>query len=231
VTATAPALVTGPAPHYLSRIRLRRDPGIAALAPLLLSGDALGHRMAWSAYATGDQSATRDFLFREMEPGEFLALAPRVPDGNSLFEVESKPWRPALVAGQRLGFSLRCNATVSRSAEAGSRGARHGVAYDALQRLPREERARRRAEVTHDAATGWLSRQLDGAATVETLIVEAARRTEIRREGKGAAVLDIMDLSGTVRVVDGALLVARIARGFGRGRAFGCGLLLLRRLD
>ena len=212
MTATAPALVTGPAPHYLSRTRLRRDPGIAALAPLLLSGDALGHRMAWSAYATGDQSATRDFLFREMEPGEFLALAPRVPDGNSLFEVESKPWRPALVAGQRLGFSLRCNATVSRSAEAGSRGARHGVAYDALQRLPREERARRRAEVTHDAATGWLSRQLDGAATVETLIVEAARRI-------------------SVRVVDGALLVARIARGFGRGRAFGCGLLLLRRLD
>jgi CRISPR associated protein len=56
------------APLYLSRLRLRRDPSVEALARLLLpDGDAdrrsAEHRLLWSAL-TDDPDKTRDFLFR-----------------------------------------------------------------------------------------------------------------------------------------------------------------------
>ncbi|WP_243641924.1 type I-E CRISPR-associated protein Cas6/Cse3/CasE [Rhodovulum steppense] len=39
----------------------------------------------------------------------------------------------------------------------------------------------------------------------------------------------ILDLEGRIEVTDPEALLARLARGFGRAKAFGCGLMLIRR--
>ena len=52
-------------------------------------------------------------------------------------------------------------------------------------------------------------------------------RQKGRREAY--AKFGILDLSGTLRVNDPAAFIARLGTGFGRARAFGCGLMLIRR--
>ena len=105
---------------FLSRARLRADSSVQAIAPLLLpDGRSMPdcwqtHRLVWSLMSDEPDRA-RDFLWREEQPGAFLILAPRPADaGGGLFDVESKPWEPALRVGDRLGFMLRANPTVAR---------------------------------------------------------------------------------------------------------------------
>lgn len=56
---------------YLSRLSLRRDASLAALAPLLVPADSgaqtgIAHRLIWAAFAD-DPKRERDFLWRQDE--------------------------------------------------------------------------------------------------------------------------------------------------------------------
>ena len=50
-----------------------------------------------------------------------------------------------------------------------------------------------------------------------------------RGKRKGQPQFGILDLTGTLTVTEPALFLAAIAAGFGRAKAFGCGLMLIRR--
>ena len=80
----------------LARARLRRDQPAEALARILVPeepGARLGaaHSLVWALFADSPDRR-RDFLWREMRPGEFLILAARPPsDPHGLFDLEYKP--------------------------------------------------------------------------------------------------------------------------------------------
>lgn len=129
---------------YLSRVSLRRDASLAALAALLLPADtgeqaATAHRLIWAAFADGPERR-RDFLWRQDEAGRWLVLSSRQPhDPHQLFEIESKLFDPVLTEGQRLTFALRANAVVTRKDEKG-RSKRSDVVMDPPAQ-PSERRA------------------------------------------------------------------------------------------
>jgi CRISPR system Cascade subunit CasE len=51
-----------------------------------------------------------------------------------------------------------------------------------------------------------------------------------RGRGKARDIeLGVLDLEGTLEVCDPQAFVAALGHGFGRGKAFGCGLMLIRR--
>jgi CRISPR system Cascade subunit CasE len=213
-----------------ARARLRRDTPIVALAPVLVPADddqrtSATHRLLWSLYSDGP-NRQRDFLWRETQPGEFLTLGQRAPvDAHNLFQVEHKPWAPALRSGQRLAFNLRANATKRLA-----RGQVVDVVMDALHALPRSERSARRAEITHEAAAAWLQRQgeRNGFGLVpETMRVNGYQQTRIPH-GKRPISVAVLDLEGELIVREPETFLAGVAAGFGRAKAFGCGLMLLR---
>lgn len=222
---------------FLSRARLREDSSVRALAPLLLPTDAAvrllaAHRLVWSLMSD-DAGRTRDFLWREERQGAFLILAPRpaAADGG-LFEVESKPWEPALHAGDRLGFLLRANPTLARSAGPGQRGKRHDVVMDALRAVPPGDRAAARRELIVDAGQNWLTRQ--GARTgfvpdPDTLRIDGYDTVRIPRGGRDAVEFGRLEFEGVLEVTDPSTFLTAVVGGFGRARAFGCGMMLLRR--
>lgn len=221
---------------FLARARLRRDGAVAALARLLVPSEgnaraAAAHRLVWALFA-GDPAADRDFLWREEAPGQFLALSPRPPaDPDRLFDLEVKEFAPALAPGDHLGFALRANPVVARSTAPGARGRRHDVVMDALRAIPHSERAGRRLEVAAQAARAWLVRQ--GAASGFTPLgdpgVDGYETLRLPREGGRPIQFSRLDLDGVLRVDDPAAFLGRLAQGFGRSRAFGCGLMLIRR--
>jgi len=79
----------------------------------------------------------------------------------------------------------------------------------------------------------WLVRQLAaGGAVAETVSLDAIRRTRVVRRGRDRTLSapegPDVTASGVLHVAEPDLFVALLARGVGRHRAFGFGMLLLR---
>lgn len=248
---------------YLSRVRLRRDVPAAALRAVLAPDGvseraATTHRMVWTLFSDSPDRE-RDFLWREADPGSFYCLSSRPPeDRHGLFHVDPpKEFAPQLSPGDRLGFALRVNATVSRGGrpktdgQEGVRGKPCDIVMDALHRSGEGSRAEARQRLLVPVAHEWLSRQgekngfvlppLSPAHTPDqvdemddmddgTFSVRGYRVLEIDR-GRRVKPLraGVLDLEGVLEVRDPALFVDAIRRGFGRSKAFGCGLMLVRR--
>ncbi len=229
---------------WLSRVRLGSAASVKALMPLLQQDAGPGshrsvdvdRRLVWSLFADGPDRR-RDFLWRRMDDGAFLVLSARPPeDRHGLFEIdEPKTFAPVLAAGDRLRFSLRANPTVRKAKEPGKRHApRHDVVMDTLHPLRDGSRAEHRMAAIRGKGFDWLARQGCKAGFEirgEELLCEGYRQHRIDRgAGKSALSFSSLDFEGVLEVQDPDLLPSAIARGFGPAKAFGCGLMLIRRL-
>lgn len=233
---------------HLSRARLRASHGeaLSAIAPILMPAEAgarIGHahRLVWLLFQN-EPDRQRDFLWREEGQGRYLILSQQPPsDPSGLFDLDTKDFTPQLVAGDRLGFALRANAVVARKGardasgkESRARGKRVDVVMDALHAVPKAQRPAHRAALTGKAAREWLNEQGERSGFhVLSLAVKSYERIDVadrarpgRRNRAGIAVLD---LEGTLMVTDPDAFVEKLARGFGSAKAFGCGLMLIRR--
>lgn len=233
---------------WLSRIRLRHAPDLAALSALLLPEEenariSAAHRLIWSLFADG-ADRRRDFLWREdggsgWQRTTFLVLSARAPvDGRGLFELETKPFEPVLAAGDRLRFRLRASPGAAEKTPHGQRGKRVDPLARALRGLDTEARAERRDAVTQAVGAGWLVRQgatagfrlaEDEAGDPIPPRVEGDRWRVLPRDGARPVRFSSLDLEGEIVVDDPARFLAALAQGFGRAKAFGCGLMLIRR--
>ncbi len=222
---------------WLSRASLRRDTAsLGSLARLLVPEGggprtAAAHRLVWALFAdTPDRR--RDFLWREERPGRFMALSARPPEPMSdLFDVESRLFEPLLTQGDRLGFTLRANPVISRAEAPGRRGKRHDVVMDALRHVAQQDRATARFGVATEAGLAWLARQ--GGAhgfTPKNVDVDGYETVRIPRDAGPPVRFSQLEFSGTLDVTVPAAFLDGIANGFGRARAFGCGLMLVRRV-
>ena len=227
--------------RWMTRARLKRDASIAALAPMLLPVEAgaragAAHRLVWSLFAD-DSDAPRDFLWRDIGDGAFMALSVREPaSDHPLLEVASKPFAPVLTVGDRLTFDLHVNPTVDRRSGRDTRQ-RADVVMDAIHALPKGARAEARDAAVTTATRDWFAtRAGEGGYDPDTLKIEPRgyRVQRIPRTGpdgrvQGPIHLGIVDLTGALTVTDPDAFTARLAKGFGRAKAFGCGLMLIRR--
>jgi len=235
---------------WFSRIILRRDAHVRAIAELLLpeadrhptrqNGDTLNarHRLLWSLFPDAPD-AKRDFLWREEKDGGFLVLSARQPRPGEYFHVESKEWAPALSPGDHLLFALRANPVISRKQPGSRRGQRHDFVMDALKqhpeyfsgRLEQQERRNIRNDIIARAGGEWLSRH--GAKHGFEVIAarsDGYRQHVIpRKKGTTPMRFSSLDIEGRLKVTEPEKFLTRLASGFGAARAFGCGLMLIRR--
>lgn len=181
---------------------------------------------------------------------------PDVYTALGIDRMDEKPMPALFRAGHRLSFEVRVRPTVRQDRDGDRRKSREKDAFlaavDALP--PRGERADiQRADVYR----GWLAARLAGAATLEdrafrlvhlrrTMLLRPTQRgdREVRPVGllrkrkergeqegyekseQGGSPDTV--LGGTLIVTDPDAFMALLARGIGRHRAFGFGMLLLR---
>lgn len=235
--------------HYLSRAVLRPDAGLEAMAALLKPKDRntatrSGHHLVWSLFPD-DPDASRDFLWHRESPDRYLVLSARPPTRtHTLFDVETKPFAPALTDGMHLSFMLRANPTVTLRDESGAR--RHAdVVMHAITRGRQETPDARTRDLREQAlrpegaAGTWLASQGERAGfrpVPANLIITGYNRVTIPREPANGKTdrraplsFHTIDYQGLLEVTDPDLFRQRLVHGFGRAKAFGCGLMLLRR--
>ncbi len=242
---------------WFTRLTLaREEPAIAPLIRDLAPAEtgaamAIGHRLMWSAVpddvrwrhdrANPARNNGSAFLWREAEPGrKFYLLGPRPVDDSPFFRIETRPYAPHFAAGDRLTFDLRVNATVARKGNADGQG-RSKRSDIAMDRMLADEaaalaagqdiqaRAQRRMQAAESAIGRWLANigARDGFA-LRAARLDAYRVERLPRRGRNAEI-GVFDVRGALEIVDGAMFLRRVLAGFGRAKAFGCGLMLLRR--
>lgn len=225
--------------RFLSRARLRSDTSIRALLPVLLGSQRgaasglPGHHLMWYLFTDGFER-TRDFLWRELEPGTFLTLSARRPkDPHGLFEIdEPKRFTPLLDPGDHLRFSLRANPVVRRRVGPEQRLAKHDVVMNALREREGDRADRRRATVRR-AGFAWLEQQGSRSGfhvQPRAVRIDGYAQHRMRHRGTGTVSFSTLEFDGILRVENPTPFLLAVTRGFGSAKAYGCGLMLVGRV-
>lgn len=210
---------------YLSRITLYTDKlSPSQLLHMVERGEYVMHQWLWALFPDEQE---RQFLYRREErQGEFrfYVLSVNQPVASELLRVENRPFSPALTTGQRLRFSLRANPTVCRA------GKRHDLLMDAKYQIKDRADGREVRRLQQQAAQAWLVRQgeLNGFTPVEVDVGAWRQQQAIRGKSRQPIQFTSVDYSGMLEINDPRLFLLRLIQGYGKSRAFGCGLMLIK---
>lgn len=221
---------------YFSRVTVNpRDP-LQAMQVFKANDYAL-HQMLWKLFPSAPDTR-RDFLFRKDEEQRwpvFYLVSQREPDGgDGLLQVASKPYQPQLQPGETLSFSLRANPVHTRKIDDANPKKRKRD--DVVMHLKRQYQAAEadtvptQAELAQEAGEQWLAKQ----GEKHGFRVLAVRADNYRRVGLDTSNRNIqlhtLDFSGLVQVTEVERFAKALYHGIGPAKAFGCGLLLVRRV-
>ena len=229
---------------YLSRLKVSQTPSVAALKKLIDPDDPnyrydAHHRLLWSAFS-GEPDQRRDFLWRSFGRGCFIVLSRRPPANSPLLEPpEIKTFNPELTPGDHLAFKLRVNATVTKKSgdlapNGKPRRRHHDIVMEALRHVdPGPERAKSRMAIARREARQWLESQGDrhGFAILDMNVEDYSIRAlpSHKSSRKGQPQFGVLDLVGSISVSSPDALLTKVAEGFGRAKAYGYGLMLIKR--
>jgi len=189
------------------------------------------HRRIWRLFPGEPGEKRRDpdeqragFLFRVEEnrpgrPARALVQSRRTPQpAEGIRLVATREFDPQPSTGQQLAFLLTANPIKN-------------VKDQQLEHKPGKRRDTCRVPlIREEEQRAWLARKLEGAAQIEAVTVLPHQPTFFRR-GNRAGKLVTVTFEGVLRVDDPVALVNRLLNGIGPAKAFGCGLMLVRRLD
>jgi CRISPR system Cascade subunit CasE len=226
---------------YFTRVTLEPARIDAAHLARLVCGEGYGdHQFVWRLLSDHD-TEHRDFLFRREQRGGvlcFYVVSEREPPaGTGPWRVESKPYTPQLHKGETLAFTLRVNPVVTRKNGSG-RVQRHDVVMDTKKRLgydalPLAQRLDN-YQLIQQAGWSWLeSRAAAHGFEVEqdAVRIDAYRRIVApTRRGVQPIRYSTLDYTGVLTVVDEERFTQTLLQGIGPAKAFGCGLMLVRRI-
>lgn len=202
------------------------------------------HALLCAAFGKADAPKPFRIIARRGRPTQLLAYSPftsmELADRAAAFadpkafsalgiaQLASRPM-PPFAQGRRLGFSLRARPVV-RADRDGDRAKSREI--DAYVHARAKGDAREKAEIYLD----WIDRKMKaGGVEIESLRLDGLESVKIvRRAAPGAHGRPLRTIPGhsvavvgNLRVADEARFAELVARGVGRHRAFGFGMLLL----
>lgn len=209
------------------------------------------HQWLWRFFPAPKGTA-RDFLFRRRDVDRlprYYTVSSRPPETDSqAWHVQSRAYQPRIPAGTRLSFDLRANPAISRTHESGAR--RHDVVMDEKKRLLAarglpswESWAPDRTiadagpdprpplyDLVHRTCSGWLATRAEqhGFTLDASSLTVAAYQQHGGKNGQ--LRFSTVDYGGELVVTNEQRFANALIVGIGRAKAFGCGLLLVRRV-
>lgn len=225
----------------IAKVRLNRSPGAqGSLAKVLLTGSNSDqrHGLVWTLFnhvESADERKDRAFLYREIEPGSFIVVASTPPlDPHGLWVLDHpKDYAVDLSVGDSLTFVLRANPVIAVPRPGAKRGARADAIMHAKKKLPVADRTNFTAKDASNVAVQWLAKrgpQLGFELDTEATSADGYQQIRVPGAGgKPAIVYSEIEFTGALAVTDPNLLRHALYNGIGKARAYGCGLMLIRR--
>lgn len=181
------------------------------------------HKELWKLFPD-DPDANRDFLFHlshvEYNFAEILMQSFRQPRHShpSARILACKEYSLFLQNEQRLRFILVANPIKTINDESGRKNAKGEIKKCRVPLLKEEDQR------------DWIVRKLQNAAVLETLVIDPAsplkfRKNKEERVGK----IQSVSFQGVLKVREPEIMHSLLLNGIGPAKAFGCGLMLIRR--
>jgi len=202
------------------------------------------HQWLWRFFPA-PVGTRRDFLYRRLNveaAPRFYCLSKRVPEDLSrVWRIETREYNPKLRTGDRLRFDLRANPVITQGGEGKKR--RHDVVMQAKRKLLGQRGLVKweqwvdgdkptQYELIRTSCVPWLitrARQLGFSVIEDDLAIDAYSQ----HRGKHERIrFSTVDFSGVLTVTEPRAFVENaLFTGVGHAKAFGCGLLLVRRVE
>ncbi len=196
------------------------------------------HTVLWRLFPD-DPDAKRDFLFRKAINNSwpfFYMVSQRQPQApNKTIKIETKVYQPRLDLGHHLSFNLRVNPVITKKNSTGKR-IRHDVVMNnkcnCAYPFSIEDRISS-GQLEHTAGITWLSaraEQMGCEFDTEALRVYGYQQHRFKsRKQKELIKFSSLDFSGRLIVTEPDKFRHALFNGIGPAKAFGCGLMLVRR--
>ena len=200
------------------------------------------HQWLWR-FLPADAGTRRDFLFRRLDAdsrSRFYVVSSRRPKRTSdCWQVASREYAPKLTSGERLRFDLRANPVVTHSSDGKKK--RHDVVMHAKKMLLNEhglsnweqwhdDAKPQLYELVRESCLKWLTargERLGFSIEEESTAIDGYAQ----HRGKHDQIrFSTVDFSGELVVTDSDVFTKTLVVGIGHSKAFGCGLLLVRRV-
>lgn len=207
------------------------------------AGPYAEHQWLWNFFPA-EKGSPREFLFRSSDTANgpmYYVVSKRAPRPvSTAWKVQTREYHPQLRTGQRLLFDLRANPVVVH--ERGGKARRDDVVMQEKKRLLAERNLSRWQDwngidkpelydLVQQTCSAWLkarAERLGFSVDDGSLRVDGYQR---HAEKGGDLRFSTVDFSGQLTVLDSEALSKALREGVGRAKAFGCGLLLVRRAD
>jgi CRISPR system Cascade subunit CasE len=169
------------------------------------------HQLLWKLFKDGN----REFIFRANEDKflNFYVLSKDKPNQFDNISVETKEYDPQINNGDNLNFQIKVNPTIK------SGNKKHNIFIHSRKN---------KIEMSDpEILKSWFDKKLDGAA----LVVDELDFSGYQKEyiGKKDIQFDVCDVKGKIKVIDVEKFKPYLFNGIGQEKAFGCGLLLVKK--
>ncbi|WP_308563222.1 type I-E CRISPR-associated protein Cas6/Cse3/CasE [uncultured Klebsiella sp.] len=210
---------------YLAKITLHTSKLLPSqLLKLVDRGEYVMHQWLWELFPGRGE---RQFLYRREElqgAFRFFVLSQQPPAESDIFDIEYRSFSATLSPGQTLRFSLRANPTICKA------GKRHDLLMEAKRQVKGKNEDLDIWQHQRQTAQDWLAKQgKQNGFSLSEVSVDAYRQQQIvRAKSRQMIQFSSVDYSGLLVVNDPALFLQRLIQGYGKSRAFGCGLMLIK---
>jgi CRISPR system Cascade subunit CasE len=220
---------------YFSRIELRSDRGMRSM----MHNEYGVHQALWSLFAD-HPDRRRDFIYRKHDAlplPVFYAVSKRPPEEkNGKWSVQTKPYAPKLQKGELLEFSLRVNPVRTIKDERGRQKRVDVVMDEKYQQKKNLDNPGSLAERMRRAGLNWLDSRAQKLGfeyshervRVDGYCIQTFHRGK-KNETKNRIRFATLDFEGVCTVSDPQAMLDTLYHGIGPAKAFGCGLMLVRR--
>lgn len=224
---------------FFSRVNIPEDAGYSSHIMSIFQTPYSLHQSIWKLF-DDRQDRKRDFLYRVDKDGlkpVIYTVSEREPDQDrDLWHVESKEYAPRLHSGTELAFMLRVNPVVTKR-DAQKKQHRHDVVMDMKMGLKEEGHSKKElpsiALMSQEAGWNWLTRRAEQygfTVRKEQIRADGYRKERFKKTQGGRKIqFSILDFNGKLIVTDPVLFSDTLFKGVGPAKAFGCGLLLVKR--
>ncbi|KMQ49495.1 CRISPR-associated protein Cas6/Cse3/CasE [Chitinispirillum alkaliphilum] len=223
---------------YLSRVQIKPGPEMFSIIKRDTASNSYAvHQLLWSLFPN-DGEKKRDFIYREDSEGglpRFYLVSGEMPLSNNAALVDSKQYNPSLVKGEQLHFTLVANPVVARITKGKKHSVKHDVWMDAKKKA--EQDGKKGPETVAEcecAVKNWLINRSEANGfhiDINQICVDGYLQHRFKQAKGGREIrFSSIKYEGLLTVNDPELFVkCALYRGVGPAKAFGCGLMLVKR--
>lgn len=221
---------------YFSKITLRKNSGsLDKIKSYTNENGYTYHQLIWNLFSENNPDKKRDYIYRSdfdnMWPN-FIAISKTYPiDQDGLWEINTKSYQPVIKNGENLYFILRVNPRVFCG-----NGIYKNKYIDIIQQAFynfRNTKRKSKSEIIQSVGIDWISqRNKRNGFTINeknTIVDKFEKHIVNKLKQKDYISFSAIDFRGQLKVNDSEKFIHTLHNGIGAAKAFGCGLLLIRR--